>query len=268
MKVSILCAIVLVAVIGAGSGAAGEEDALLREIAPTGKLRVGVVFAPLGSAFFVTRDGDGKPHGVTVDLGSALAQELGVPFEFFLAPNSGEVTQAVSSGAIDVGFMPIDEERKGKVDFGPAYYLFESTYLARDGETIKTVADVDRPGVRVIGIANTTTIRSAGRTLKATTPVAVPSVDEAMALMRSGNADAFALSRDTLRPLAATLPGSRVVDGAFQATGIGIAVPKNRPAALAFASAFIERAKASGSIRRAFDKAGLADEAVAPPQPR
>ena len=68
VKVSILCAIVLVAVIGAGSGAAGEEDALLREIAPTGKLRVGVVFAPLGSAFFVTRDGDGRPRAITAAL--------------------------------------------------------------------------------------------------------------------------------------------------------------------------------------------------------
>ena len=31
---------------------------------------------------------------------------------------------------IDVAFMPVDEERKKRVDFGPAYFLIESTYMA------------------------------------------------------------------------------------------------------------------------------------------
>jgi polar amino acid transport system substrate-binding protein len=236
----------------------------LKEIAPTGKLRVGVVYAPVATAFFVTRDADGRPHGVTVDLANELAAKLGVPVEFMVAPNSGEVTQATSSGALDVAFMPVDDERKTKVDFGPAYYLGESTYLVQGGSDIKTLADVDRAHVRIIGIANTTTIRSATRSLKTATIAAVPSVEDAMAMMRAGQADVFALSRDSLRPLAATLLGSRILDGAFQVVGIAIAVPKNRPAALAYASAFMEDAKASGSVRRALDKAGMKDEAVAP----
>ena len=242
------------------------EDAALHEIAPTGTLRVGVVFAPIATAFFVTKDADGRPHGVTVDLGTALADKLGVPVEFLVAPNSGEVTQATSTGAVDVAFMPVDAERRKKVDFGPAYFVVESTYLARGGSGIATLADVDRPHVRVVGIADTTTIRSAARSLASATIVPVPSVDAAMALLRAGQADAFALSRDSLPPLAAALPGSRILDGAFQVTGIAVAVPKNRPAALAYASAFIEEAKASGLVRRALDRAGMTGEAVAPPQ--
>jgi polar amino acid transport system substrate-binding protein len=132
------------------------------------------------------------------------------------------------------------------------------------GSDIWTLADVDRAHVRIIGIANTTTIRSAARALKTATIAAVPSVEDAMAMMRAGQADVFALSRDSLRPLAASLPGSRILDGAFQVVGIAIAVPKNRPAALAYASAFMQDAKASGSVRRALDKAGMQDEAVAP----
>jgi polar amino acid transport system substrate-binding protein len=46
--------------------------------------------------------------------------------------------------------------------------------------------------------------------------------------------------------------------------GIGICVPKGRPAALAYVTAFLEEAKASGSVRRALDRAGMKDEAVAP----
>jgi polar amino acid transport system substrate-binding protein len=237
----------------------------LKEIAPSGKLRVGVVYAPVATAFFVTKDADGRPHGVTVDLANELATKLGVPIEFMVAPNSGEVTEATSAGAVDVTFMPVDDERKTKVDFGPAYYFGESTYLVRPGSDIRTLADVDRAQVRVIGIANTTTIRSATRALKSATIAPVASVGDAMAMMRAGTADAFALSKDSLRPLAATVPGARILDEAFHKVGIAIAVPKNRPAALAYASDFMEAAKASGSVRRALDRAGMQGEAVAPP---
>src|SRR5260370_7768848 len=130
-----------------------------------------------------------------------------------VAPNSGLVTDATESGAIDVAFMPVDEERKKRVDFGPAYFIIESTYLVTGASGIKTVAKVDRPDVRVVGIANTTTIRAAGRSLKNTSISAATSVDEAMAMLRSDKPDAFALSRDPLRPFLAHLPASRTVHG-------------------------------------------------------
>jgi polar amino acid transport system substrate-binding protein len=246
------------------SAQAQESTAVMKELIPTGKLRVGVVFAPAASAFFVVKDGNGQPHGVTVDLANELAEKLGAPLELMVAPNSGLVTDATESGAIDVAFMPVDEERKKRVDFGPAYYLIESTYMVTGASGIKTVAEVDRPNVRVVGIANTTTIRAAGRSLKSTTISPVPSVDEAVAMLRDGKAEAFALSRDSLPPFVAALPGSRIVEGGFQHTGIAIAVPKNRPNALAYVTAFLTDAKESGSVRRALDRAGFPNEPVAP----
>src|SRR5712672_2514606 len=227
-----------------------DETTMTKELASTGKLRVGVVAAPAMSAFFVTRDAAGQPRGVTV--------------EFLVAPNSGEVTDALCAGAIDVTFMPVDAERKQRVEFGPPYFMVESTYLVPARSGIGTLADVDRPGVRVVGIANTTTIRSAARSLKNTTIVAACSVDEAMAMLRAGQSDAFALSHDSLPPLAAGLPGSRILAGGFQQTVIAIAVPKNRPQALAAVTAFMADAKASGLVRRALDGAGFKDATVAP----
>jgi polar amino acid transport system substrate-binding protein len=246
------------------SSAAAQESMAVKELVPTGKLRVGVVFAPAASPFFVVKEANGEPRGVTVDLARELGRKLDVPVEFMVVPNSGLVTDATESGAIDVAFMPVDEERKKRVDFGPAYFMIESTYLATGASGIKTVAEVDRPNVRVVGIANTTTIRAAGRSLKNTSISAVASVDEAMAMLQSGKADAFALSRDSLPPFVAQLPGSRIVEGGFQQTGIAIAVPKNRPNALAYVTAFMESAKTSGVVRRALDRAGFANDPVAP----
>ena len=238
----------------------------MKELAPTGKLRVGLVFAPAQSAFFVVKDPDGQPRGVTVDLAKELAQQHRLPLEFILAPNSGLVTDGLAAGDIDVAFMPVDEERKKRVDFGPAYFIVESTYLVTAASGIRTLAEVDRPEVRVVGIANTTTIRAAARSLQNTIVVPATSVDEAVEMLRVGTADAFALSRDSLPPFLAMLPGSRILDGGFQQTGIAIAVPKRRPKALAAVTEFIEGAKASGSVRRALDRAGFKDDPVAPPE--
>ena len=233
-------------------------------LTPTGKLRVGVANAPSVSPLFVVKDADGAPRGVTVDLGHALAKEIGVAAEFMVAPNTGELTDALEAGQIDVSFMPVDDERKKRIDFGPVYFQVESTYMVTGASGIKTVDEVDRTGVRVVGIANTTTIRAAGRTLKNTTVIAAPSIGDAMALMAGGRADAFALSRDSLPPFVAQLPGSRMVEGGFQFTGIAIAVPKGRPEALACVTAFLEKAKKSGTVRRAFARVGLSHLDVAP----
>lgn len=235
----------------------------MNELIPTGKLRVGVALAPAPSPLFVIQDAGGAPRGVTVDLGNVLAKELGAAADFSVAPNTGELVDALETGQIDVSFMPVDEERKKRIDFGPVYFLVESTYMVTEASGIRAVGEVDRPHVRVVGIANTTTIRAAARTLKSTTITAAQSIGDAIEMMTGGKADAFALSRDSLPPFVAKLPGSRIVEGGFQFTGIAVAVAKGRPKALAYVTAFIEKAKVSGAVKRAFDAAGLSHLDVA-----
>lgn len=236
----------------------------MKELVPTGKLRFGVAFAPKMSALFVIKQADGTPRGITADLGRALAKELGVPVEFLVAPNTGVLTDALANAEIDVAFMPVDDERKQRLDFGPAYCSVESTYMVMPTAGIKTLAEVDRSGVRVVGVANTTTIRAAERTLKHTQPIAATSIDDAIAMLREGKADAFALGRALLPDFVAMFPGLLIVDGGFQQTVIAIAVPKGRSGALAYVTEFMREAKASGAIRRAMDRAGMSDLAVAP----
>ena len=234
----------------------------MNELASSGKLRVGVVYAPVMSTFFVLKEGE-SARGVTVDLGAALGRRLELPVELVLYPNSGQATDAVESGAVDVSFMPIDEERRKRLAVGPDYVRAESTYMVTAASGAKTVADVDKPGMRVIGIANTTTIRAAARSLKNTTISAVTSVDEALRAMREGAADAFALGRDSLPPYVKQVPGSRITDGHFQQMGIAIAVQKGKPQALAAVTAFMNAAKQDGTVRAALDRGGFADP-VAP----
>ncbi len=236
----------------------------MNPLAPTGPLRAGVVQAPTAGVFFVHVDDEGFPRGVTVDLATALAEREGLEVAFTVFPASGECTAALAAAVIDVAFMPVDATRSAMVTFGPAYYLLESTWLVTAASGIETLADVDQAHVRAVGVADTTTIRAAARSLLLTTPVAIQGVDNAIAYFRAGHGDALALSRDSLAQIQPSFPGSRITPGGFQQTTISIAVPNGRPKALAKAAAFLEAAKRDGLVRRALDAVGLPQEAVAP----
>jgi polar amino acid transport system substrate-binding protein len=236
----------------------------LNQLAPTGKLRGGIVVSPAASAFFAIEDGKGELRGVTVDLMHAFAEVLKLPLALQVFSNSGQVTDAVASGECDVAFIPRDIEREKKVEFGPAYYLISSTYLVPAGSTVKTIDEVNRAGVRIVGISNTTTVRSARRTAPNASVEEVPSVELMTQMAAAGKGDAFALSHDSFAGLLPKLPGARVLPGNFQQTGIAVAVPKGRPAALKIASGLLENAKKSGVVRRALDRAGFTDAEVAP----
>src|SRR6201991_1250160 len=59
-----------------------SADALKDEIAPTGKLRVAIGISPAGGAYWSTKTETGGYAGVPVDLGKAMAVQLGVPVEY------------------------------------------------------------------------------------------------------------------------------------------------------------------------------------------
>lgn len=249
---------------GSITGAVALDEKSVKELAPNGKLRAGLAFAPNPTPVFVTKNDAGESRGIPRDIAQALAKAAGIDVEFVLAPNTGELTELCASGAIDIAFMPADDERRKRMDFTPAYFVIESTYLAAASTGAKTIAEVDRPGITIVAISGTATSRASASSLKNAKLVIAKSVDDAMQMMKDGTTQAFALTRDSLPKLQAQLPGSQIVDGAFQTFDVAIALPKNRPAAHALVTDFVKAAKADGTVRRAFDNAGLNALPIAP----
>lgn len=236
-----------------------------QELAPTGILRMGVVEALSPGLIFVVRGKVGSgPLGVVADIGRYVAQAAGIPISFRFFSNSGLCAGAVSDGSIDLAFFPEDAMRRTMVAFGAPYYALESTFLIAGHPSVRTVADVDMPGMRVLAISDTTTLRAATRSLHQTRPQAVNSVHVAVTLMQQGKADALALSRDSLFELMPLIAGSRLAEGNFQRTNVSAALPPGRPGALSVVNAIVERAKQEGVVRRYFDQYGFSNEAVAP----
>jgi len=115
-------ALIIATASAATTGAQAIDPAVLRQLAPTGKLRVGVAagLTP-GTGNVAIAPGDGRPRGIGADLGEALGSKLGVAVEWVAYSNSGALTDAGMTGAWDVAFMPVDEQRKQKLDFGAAH---------------------------------------------------------------------------------------------------------------------------------------------------
>jgi len=234
---------------------------LTEEIAPTGKLRVAIAISPAGGAFWSTRTEQGYA-GVPVDLGKELAAKLGVPVEYVAHQNSGQITDAASKGSWDVTFLPKDPERETKMAFGPIYEVADATYIVKPGSPITDFAGLDKDGVKVAAVNNTTTMRGAVAHLKHATVTGYQTYDEIFDLLKNGRIDAFALSRDQLNKMAKQIPGTRVLDETFKKTVTAVAVPLGHPEALAYVTKFMTEAISSGVLRRAYDNNGLKDTPV------
>jgi polar amino acid transport system substrate-binding protein len=243
-----------VAVMMAGPASA---DPLKDEIAPTGKLRVAIAISPAGGAFWSTRNEAGGYAGVPVDLGKEMAAQLGVPVEYVAYPNSGKIVDAVSTGAWDVSFLPKDAEREARMSFGPVYEVADATYIVKAGSMATNFATLDQPGVKVAAVNATTTMRGAIAHLKHAKVTGYQTYDEIFTLLKNGEIDAFALSRDQLNAMASKIPGTRVLDETFKKTVTAVAVPLNHPLALAFATKFMTEATSNGTLRKAYDNNGL-----------
>ena len=105
----------------------------LDELAPTGKLRVGIAIAPTGSAFWATKDAaTGKPRGVTIDLGAALAKKLGVPVEYVVFANSGEIVTAARGRKVGTSPSSRSTIRAKRSSYSPGLSdLQERAFLVR-----------------------------------------------------------------------------------------------------------------------------------------
>jgi polar amino acid transport system substrate-binding protein len=239
------------------------DAAALKELAPTGKLRLAIAVSPSPSAQFAIQDGN-TYRGVAVTLGRALAAKLGVPLEIIPHQASGEIQNSAASNRWDVAFLPVDDERKKFVDFGNAYHLLQSTFLVGSASKIQSVKDADAKGVGLGGVANTATFRAAKKATPNATHIDFSGVDAAVAAMREGKIEGIALSRESLSGLLGKIAGARILDDAFLNSSTAVCVPKSKPAALAYVSEFIEEAKASGLVRKALDEMGLKSSQVAP----
>jgi polar amino acid transport system substrate-binding protein len=247
-------------IVAAGAGAAGAADPDVQKVlAPTGKLRVGLY---PGTPTSILPDAT-NPRGVGYDLGKEFARRLGVPCEPVVFAKNAEVLEAVKTAQVDMVFTNASAERAREMDFGPPYLEIELGYIAPQKSPVSTLADIDRPGVRIGVTKGSSSDGVLSRDLKSAEIVRAVTVGAAVDMIAAGQLDAFATNKATLFEMQEKLPGSRVLDGHWGLERHAIAIPKGRDQGRAFVEKFTNDAKTEGLIEAAVARAGLRG-AVAP----
>ena len=232
-----------------------------KELAPSGTLRVGLNY---GNFLLVLKDApDGAPRGIAPDLGRELGKRLGVPVEFVKFQQAGQLADGVRDGKCDVGFLGAEPQRANEIAFTTAYLEIPVTYLVPSGSKIRSLADVDREGVRVAVSARSAYDLYLSRTLRHAKLERAPGIDASYELFLKEKLDVLAGLKPRLVSDAEKLPGSRVLDG--QVTGVqqAVGVAKSRDAAAQFTREFVDDIKRSGLVAKTIEKHGVRGVTVA-----
>lgn len=232
------------------------------QLAPGGKLRVGINH----SNFLIVNRGSpfGAPEGIAPDLALELGRRAGVPVEFVSFDAAGKLADAIKDAAVDAGFIGNEPQRAESIAFSPAYLELPVTYLVPAGSPIRTLADVDRDGVRVAVSARSAYDLFLTRNLKHAQLVRAEGIPASVALFAAEGLEALAGLKPGLMEEARKLPGSRVLDGQVTAVQQSIGAPKSRQAAAAFLREFVEDVKRSGLVAELVRRHGVKGINVAP----
>jgi len=232
------------------------------DLAPTGKLRVGTNF---GNVLLTGKNPlSGEARGIAVDLARELGRRLAVPVEFVGYDSAGKLADSVKTGAWDVAFLGAEPQRAHEITFTAAYLEIEATYLVPAGSPLRTIADVDREGVRVAVPAKSAYDLYLSRTLQRARLIRAQGANAAFDLFVTGKMEALAGLKARLVQDAQKLPGSRLLDGRFTAVQQSIGTPKGRDAGAKYLREFVEDVKASGLVAQAIEKNGVRGVSVAP----
>jgi polar amino acid transport system substrate-binding protein len=235
---------------------------VVKEIAPTGKLRAGI---NLGNAVLAQKGADG-PKGVSVDLSRELARRLGVPIEITTFEAAGKVFEGIKAGTVDLAFIAIEPVRAAEIEFSSPYVLIEGGYMVAKDSPLKAIEDVDRPGIKIAVGLNSAYDLFLTRTIKNAQVVrAQTGGGEAMIeLFLKDKLDVVAGVKPVLVEYAKTNAAMRIIDGRFMVIQQSMGVPKGRTTAARYVRTFVEDVKASGFVADALKRSNQTDATVAP----
>ncbi len=225
------------------------------QLTTTGALRAGI---NMGNFLLVTgRTPAGDPDGVSPDMARAIAARLGVPLKLVPYRSPGELGDAVSDNAWDIGLIGAEPQRAEKIAFTEAYAEIEATYLVPAGSAIKSVEEVDRPGVRIAVSPRSAYGLWLDRNIKHATLVRLDTADLVFDRFVADGIEAMAALRPGLLEDVKRLPGARVLDGHFSVVQQAVGTQKANGAAAAFLQAFVEHARASGFVASLIARHGV-----------
>ncbi|MFN3672236.1 MAG: transporter substrate-binding domain-containing protein [Bosea sp. (in: a-proteobacteria)] len=234
---------------------------VVAQLAPGGVLRAGI---NLSNFLLVTgRSASGEPVGVSPDMARAFADLLDVPVRYVAYASPGLVADAAAADEWDIALLGAEPQRAAVISFTPAYAEIEATYLVPAGSPLATIADVDKPGVRIAVTDRTAYGLWLDRNIHRAELVRTGTIDEAAEVFRARGLEALAGLLPRLVKDLAAIPGSRLLEGRYMAVQQALGAPIRHAAAQPYMSRFVEAAITSGFVAALIARHGVEGLSVA-----
>jgi polar amino acid transport system substrate-binding protein len=238
------------------------DPAVVVELAATGTLRAGI---NMSNFLLVTGKAlNGDPIGVSPDIAAEIARRLGVAVEYVLYPDPGALADAAERGEWDIGNIGAEPQRALTIAFTAAYSEIEATYLVPAGSPIQSVAEVDRPGIRIATKGRAAYGLWLEANLQHADLLRTDSIDSSFDAFVAQGLDVLAGLRPRLLQDVERLAGARILDGQFSAVQQAVGTPRNNTAAALWLAALVEELKASGFVADLIAKHQVKGLSVAP----
>jgi polar amino acid transport system substrate-binding protein len=229
------------------------------DLAPTGTLRASI---NLGNPV-LAQGTPTAPRGVTVDIANQLGARLGVPVQLLCFDAARESFEAMEDGRADVCFLAIDPARAGIIAFTAPYAVIEGVFGVPEDSPIKTIADVDRDGVRVGVKKGSAYDLYLSRTLK---HAQVVRGREGVAVFLEQQLEVAAGIRQPMADFAVANGAVRLLEPRFMEIQQAVGTTASRSdETIRFLREFVEELKSEGFIAEALRRANRSDATVAPP---
>jgi polar amino acid transport system substrate-binding protein len=242
------------------------SDKARAELAPTGVLRAGI---NLSNFLLVTgRAANGDPEGVSPDMAAEIARSLGVPVRYVPYKTPGELGDAVGTDTWDIGLIGAEPQRAARIAFTAAYVEIEATYMVPPGSAIRSIAEVDRPGVRISVSARSAYGLWLENNIKQATLMPISGLDAAFNKFRDDKLEVLAGLRPGLLKDVEKMPGATILPGKFSAVQQAVGTARPNQAGADYLADFVEKAKKSGLVGSLIEKHKVKGLSVAPPAGR
>ncbi|QRM27613.1 transporter substrate-binding domain-containing protein [Microvirga sp. VF16] len=223
-----------------------DTAAIVREIAPTGRLRVALNH---GNVVLVRRNPtSGEAEGITVDLARALAARLGIDLTFVEFERAGDVADSADANIWDICFLAVDPLRAKQIAFTEPYIVIEGCYLVPQASAAVTAGDVDRLGLRIGVVQGSAYALHLSRAAQGAQIIPFAHFDEAANALAEGKLDGLAGVRQAMDRQAARTPGHRLLEPPFMSIRQAMGVVAGRPRGAEFAHAFINEMRVNGFV--------------------
>ena len=237
-------------------------DDIIKKIAPTGVLRVGVNM----SNFLLVNSKDklGVIDGVSPGIGKKLAKELNISFEIVQFANPGLLADAVDNNEWDIGNIASEKERGKTIDFSDPYVNIDANFLFREEDNFKNNNDIDQSGIKIAVFERSAYDLWLTENFKKAELIRVNSIEESHNLFKENKVNILAGLKPKLIDEMKKNNNYEMIQSPFTYIKQSIGIKKGNPEVLDFINKFISNKIKEGYVKSLLQQHNVQDKLSIP----